>query len=81
MKEERQYLAYCIDALPGGFPDTMSAVVLDTQQDRMRTCVCRLERCRELHRVGGNRPEIVFCRCDKRSGIRFSSAHIVERKK
>src|SRR5437763_1300850 len=58
----------------------MSAVRLDTQQYRMWTCVCRLERCRELHRVGGNCPKIVFCRRDKRSGIRFSSTHIVERR-
>src|SRR6266566_2986803 len=79
-KKEDQYLADCIDTLPGRSPDTMSAVMLDTQQYRMWTCVCRLQRCRELHRVGGNRPEIVFRRRDKRSGIRFSSTHIVQRR-
>src|SRR5947209_16254942 len=80
LKQEDQYLADCIDTLPGRSPDTVSAVVLDTQQDRMWTCVCRLQRRRELHRVGENCPEIVFCRREKRSGIHFPSMHIVQRR-
>jgi hypothetical protein len=80
LKEEGQCPAYCVDTLPGRSPDTVSAVMVNTQQDRVWTDVGRLERCRELHRVGGNRPQIVFCCREKRCGVLCSGANIVQRR-